>query len=55
MYRGFEFDVLDDGFVFIWYRGKFIAAALNEKYAKKRVDDVISQTLKEHNISAMVS
>jgi hypothetical protein len=43
MYRGFKFDVLDDGFVFIWYQGEFIGCALNTKYAKKRVDNVIAK------------
>ena len=37
---GFCFDILEDGFVFIWYEGEFIGVALNEKYAKKRVDDI---------------
>ena len=41
MYRGFKFEILDDGFTFIWYKGDFIGVALNEKYAKKRVDNVI--------------
>jgi hypothetical protein len=47
MYRGFTFDVLDDGFCFIWYEGCFVGCALNTKYAQKRVDNIIANKGRE--------
>lgn len=41
MYKGFNFDVLDDGCVFIWYKTNLVGVALDAKYAKKRVDSII--------------
>ena len=42
-YRGFKIDVLDDGFSFIWYETSLIDVALNPKYAKKRIDNMLRQ------------
>ena len=46
-YRGFELDVLEDGFTFILFQRKGDGGALEEKYAKKRVDNLIARRIKE--------